>query len=117
VTIDGNDVEVVLAETAKAIEKARAGGGPTLVEAMTMRMLGHAIHDGAEYVPRELLAEWEAKDPVARYRALLIDEGIATGADLDNIDRNARVRINQAVAEAEAAPLPDPATLTDGVYA
>ena len=49
------------------VDRARAGQGPTLIEAKTMRMLGHAIHDGAEYVPAALLAEWEAKDPLLRY--------------------------------------------------
>jgi TPP-dependent pyruvate/acetoin dehydrogenase alpha subunit len=53
VTVDGNDVEAVYAVTRTAVERARSGGGPTLIEAKTMRMLGHAIHDGAEYVPRE----------------------------------------------------------------
>jgi pyruvate dehydrogenase E1 component alpha subunit len=115
--IDGNDVELVQEEARRAIEKARSGGGPTLIEAVTMRMLGHAIHDGAEYVPRDLLEEWEAKDPVLRYRHRLVDEGVASESDLDRIDAAARLRIEQAVAAAEAAPLPDPATLTHGVYA
>ena len=62
--VDGNDVEAVFAATAAAVERARDGGGPSLIECKTMRMLGHAIHDGAEYVPPELLEEWEARDPV-----------------------------------------------------
>ena len=115
--VDGNDVEAVYEAAAAAIEKARKGGGPTLVEAVTMRMLGHAIHDGAEYVPAELLAEWEARDPVARIRTRLIEAGDASEADLAQIDDWARKRIEQAVAAAEAAPLPDPDTLTEGVYA
>ena len=63
-TVDGNDVEAVHAAARAAVERARSGGGPSLIEAQTLRMLGHAIHDGAEYVPRELLATWEARDPV-----------------------------------------------------
>src|SRR5450756_1332080 len=71
VAVDGNGVEAVYAVVGEAVERARAGGGPTLVEAKTMRMLGHAIHDGAEYVPPELLAEWEVRDPVLCYACLL----------------------------------------------
>lgn len=117
IRIDGNDVELVLETAGEAIEKARAGGGPTLIEAVTMRMLGHAIHDGAEYVPRAQLEEWEAKDPVMRYRSRLLDEQVASEAELDHLDAVAKQLIAQAVAAAEAAPLPDPDTLEDGVYA
>mgnify|MGYP001823713694 CR=1 FL=1 len=62
VMVDGNDVAAVYAVAKAAVDRARAGHGPTLIEAKTMRMLGHAIHDGAEYVPQTLLDEWEAKD-------------------------------------------------------
>jgi pyruvate dehydrogenase E1 component alpha subunit len=117
VRIDGNDVELVLETAREAIEKARGGGGPTLIETVTMRMLGHAIHDGAEYVPREQLAEWEAKDPVVRYRRRLLEEQAASEAELDHLDEVAKQLIAQAVAAAQAAPLPDPDTLEDGVYA
>ena len=55
-----------------AVERARTGGGPSLIEAQTLRMLGHAVHDGAEYVPRELLAAWEARDPVVGFRRKLV---------------------------------------------
>ena len=81
-----------------------------------MRMLGHAIHDGAEYVPAELLAQWEQRDPVRRFREHLL----RTGADpeaLEGIDRTAEQEIAAAVAEAEAASLPDAATVELGVYA
>ena len=70
--VDGNDVEAVHGAATEAIERARSGAGPTLLEFKTMRMLGHAIHDGAEYVPQELLAQWEARDPITTYAARLI---------------------------------------------
>src|SRR5262245_66690859 len=57
-TIDGNDVEAVHAAAMAAVQRARAGDGPSLIEAHTLRMLGHAVHDGAEYVPGGLLAAW-----------------------------------------------------------
>ena len=62
--VDGNDVEAVYDVAKRGGRPGAGGGGPTLIEAKTMRMLGHAIHDGAEYVPAELLAEWEAQDPL-----------------------------------------------------
>jgi TPP-dependent pyruvate/acetoin dehydrogenase alpha subunit len=115
--VDGNDVEAMYHVTKEAVERARQGGGPTLIEAKTMRMLGHAIHDGAEYVPRELLAAWEAKDPIRRYEARLLAEGIADQEELDEIGRRCVVEIEDAITFAEASPWPDPATVTEGVYA
>lgn len=115
-TIDGNDVEAVHAAASEAVQRARAGGGPSLIEAQTLRMLGHAVHDGAEYVPRDLLAAWEARDPVVGYRRTLASSG-ATSQQLDDIDRRCKEEVEDAVAFAEASPWPDPSTVTDGVYA
>lgn len=115
--VDGNDVEAIYAVTKEAVERARNGGGPTLIEAKTMRMLGHAIHDGAEYVPRELLAEWEAKDPVKRFEERLLASGVADRTELDEIGDRAAVEVEDAIEYAEASPLPDPATVAEGVYA
>ena len=114
--VDGNDVETVHAAAAEAVDRARAGDGPSLIEAQTLRMLGHAVHDGAEYVPRELLAAWEARDPVIGFRRKLSAEGIGD-EQLDEIERRCREEVEDAVAFAEASPWPDPATVTDGVYA
>ncbi len=115
--VDGNDVEAVYQATCVAVERARQGGGPSLIEAKTMRMMGHAIHDGAEYVPRELLAEWEKKDPVARYQDKLLAEKVSDEDELNEIKQRAAVEIEDAIEFAEASPLPDPETVMDGVYA
>jgi pyruvate dehydrogenase E1 component alpha subunit len=115
-TVDGNDVDAVLAAAGEAVERARSDGGPSLIEAKTLRMLGHAVHDGAEYVPRELLAAWEARDPVIGFRRKLSAEGLGD-EQLDEIDRRCRDEVEDAVAFAEASPWPDPATVADGVYA
>ena len=115
--IDGNDVEVVYAAVKEAVDRARSGGGPTLIEAKTMRMLGHAIHDGAEYVPKELLAEWAAKDPLDRFTRHLLESGLTDQDELDEIDHRAAVEIEDAVQYAESSPWPDPATVEEGVYA
>ncbi|MCY4410778.1 MAG: thiamine pyrophosphate-dependent dehydrogenase E1 component subunit alpha [Caldilineaceae bacterium] len=115
--VDGNDVEAVYQATCVAVERARQGGGPSLIEAKTMRMMGHAIHDGAEYVPRELLAEWEEKDPVARYQDKLLAEEVTDEDELNEIRQRAAVEIEDAIEFAEASPLPDPETVMDGLYA
>lgn len=117
VIVDGNDVEAVYAEVKIALDRARTGGGPSIIEAKTMRMLGHAIHDGAEYVPRELLAEWEAKDPVMRYAQRLVESGVTDRDELDEIDHRAAAEIEDAIDFAEASPFPDPTTVEEGVYA
>jgi pyruvate dehydrogenase E1 component alpha subunit len=115
--VDGNDVEAVYQATCVAVERARQGGGPSLIEAKTMRMMGHAIHDGAEYVPPELLAKWEKKDPVARYQAKLLAEKVTDADELNEIRQRAAVEIEDAIEFAEASPLPDPETVMDGIYA
>src|ERR687895_15374 len=71
VAVDGTDVLAVYREAKRAIEKARAGGGPTLLECVTLRMEGHAVHDDAFYVPKELFEQWAAQDPIEKYRSWL----------------------------------------------
>ncbi|MCY3993683.1 MAG: thiamine pyrophosphate-dependent dehydrogenase E1 component subunit alpha [Caldilineaceae bacterium] len=115
--VDGNDVEAVYAATCEAVDRARQGGGPSLIEAKTMRMLGHAIHDGAEYVPRELLAKWEKKDPIARFQGKLLAEEVADIEELNEIRQRAAVEIEDAIEFAESSPYPDPETVEEGIYA
>lgn len=117
VEVDGNSVTSMYEATLEAIDRARLGEGPTVIEATTMRMLGHAIHDGAEYVPRDLLEQWEQRDPLTLHRTHLLTADIASEATLDQLDVAARDRILDAIAAAESAPFPDPASLADGVYA
>src|ERR671924_27148 len=75
VVVDGTDVLAVYREAHRAIEHARSGGGPTLLELVTLRMEGHAVHDDAFYVPRELLEAYGKKDPIDRYRRCLKEQG------------------------------------------
>ena len=117
VVVEGNDLEAVYAASKEAVDRARAGGGPTLIECKTMRMMGHAIHDGAEYVPDELLEEWEKKNPVLLFEQKLIDQGIADQVEIDEIKHRCEVEIADAVEYAEASPWPDPASVEEGVYA
>lgn len=85
VTIDGTDVELVYSTCVEAVDRARKGLGPTLIETVTMRMRGHAEHDDFSYVPKEMLEEWSAKDPVERYIDRLIDDGVVTREETDKL--------------------------------
>jgi TPP-dependent pyruvate/acetoin dehydrogenase alpha subunit len=100
-----------------AIERARGGGGPTLLELVTLRMEGHAVHDDAFYVPADLLAAWRERDPIARTRARLLALGGSFDEAADEALRSEVAReVEVAVELALASDWPDPATLTDGVY-
>src|SRR5580765_2016497 len=85
VVVDGTDVLAVYREAKRAIEKAREGGGPTLLESVTLRMEGHAVHDDASYVPREMFEEWARRDPVERFRNWLLEHAGMTLAEEDEI--------------------------------
>ncbi len=115
--VDGNDVEAVLTAASEAVDHARSGGGPTLIECRTMRMLGHAIHDGAEYVPRELLARWESRDPLVLYEGKLLAGDIVDGQYLADEEKRCREIVDDAIEFAETSDWPDPSTITDGVFA
>ncbi|MFN8186537.1 MAG: thiamine pyrophosphate-dependent dehydrogenase E1 component subunit alpha [Gaiellales bacterium] len=117
VVVDGTDVLAVYREARSAIERARAGGGPTLIESMTMRMEGHAVHDDAAYVDREALDEWEARDPIARFRTWLEEHADLSEEEEDRISSGVKRLLQEAVERAEASPWPDPATLEQGVFA
>jgi len=117
VIVDGNDALAVYAATKAAAERARTGGGPTLIECKTMRMRGHAEHDDASYVPPRLLEEWRAKDPIQRLERTLREGGILPAAEEERIAEQVTREIEDAVQFAEQSPLPDGGDVTQGVYA
>jgi pyruvate dehydrogenase E1 component alpha subunit len=117
ITIDGTDVLAVYREARRAIEKARAGGGPTLIESLTLRMEGHAVHDDASYVPQQMLSAWAERDPIQRYRAWLEGDADFSEAEEDDLLAEVKALLSDAVRKAEASPMPDPASVSDGVYA
>ena len=117
VVVDGTDVLAVYREAKRAIDKARAGGGPTLLECLTLRMEGHAVHDDAFYVPKELFEEWARRDPIERFRTWLRDNAELTDSEEDDIAASVKKLLITAMERAEESPLPAPATLLDGVYA
>jgi TPP-dependent pyruvate/acetoin dehydrogenase alpha subunit len=117
VVVDGTDVLAVYRETKAAVEKAREGGGPTLIECQTLRMEGHAVHDDAFYVPKELFERWAESDPIERYRTWLHDNAGMTDEDEHAITVSVKELMSDALLRADASPQPDPETLLDGVYA
>jgi TPP-dependent pyruvate/acetoin dehydrogenase alpha subunit len=106
VTVDGNDVLAVYDATREAAARARRGEGPTLLECVTFRMKGHAQHDNQAYVPAELIAEWEARDPIARYERVLVARGVATHDEIAAVSERVRAELDSAVELAEASPMP-----------
>ncbi len=112
VTVDGNDAEAMFEATRAARERAVAGEGPTLIEAETMRMHGHAAHDDMKYVPKEQVEEWRKRDPIERQEARVK----ADGADVEELRAVVRAEIDAATEEALASPMPDPARATEGVF-
>ena len=96
-----------------ARERALAGDGPSLIEAVTMRMHGHAAHDDMKYVPTEKIEEWKRKDPIDRQVRRLE----ALGVDVAALREEVRATIEAAVEEALQSPMPDPETATDRVFA
>ncbi|HEX3669812.1 MAG TPA: thiamine pyrophosphate-dependent dehydrogenase E1 component subunit alpha [Acidimicrobiia bacterium] len=117
VTVDGNDVEAVHGAVRPAVDSARSGGGPTLIEARTLRMHGHGAHDDMSYVPSELLKEWAQRDPIDRYRMRLVEEAGFDEAEVEEIESEVRAYVDECAERALASPMPDPEDALDGVFA
>jgi TPP-dependent pyruvate/acetoin dehydrogenase alpha subunit len=106
--VDGNDLWAVHAAVSEAVQRARGGGGPTLLECRTYRHYGHSKSDPAPYRPKPEVEEWLARDPLKLARARLLAEGVAE-AQIDDAETRAKAAIEQAVEGALAAPYPEPA--------
>lgn len=115
--VDGIDVIAVYEATCRAVERARSGEGPSLIEAVTMRMHGHAEHDPADYVPREMLAEWAKRDPVEEFAERLRELRIIDDTDVTKIREEVRQIAIDARKAALADPMPEPIDLEARVYA
>lgn len=114
--VDGNDVLAVYAATQRAVEHARNGKGPYLLECKTFRMTGHSAHDPATYVPKGLFDEWGKLDPIVRLEARMLLEDWADRDEIEQQHIAVRKEVDEALEWAEASPLPDPSTLLDDVY-
>jgi len=114
---DGNDVIATYEVTKRAVDRARSGGGVTLIELITYRRKGHAEHDNQSYVPSGEIDRWaKENDPVDRYVRRLLSEGF-TQAELDAVDARVKDEIDRATDESEASPMPDPTDALVGIYA
>jgi TPP-dependent pyruvate/acetoin dehydrogenase alpha subunit len=114
---DGNDVIATYEVTKRAVDRARAGGGVTLIELITYRRKGHAEHDNQSYVPPGEIDRWASEnDPIDRYVKRLSTEGVDK-SELDRIDARVKDEIDRATDEAEASPMPDPTDALVGIYA
>ncbi|MEM5388762.1 thiamine pyrophosphate-dependent dehydrogenase E1 component subunit alpha [Paraburkholderia phymatum] len=117
VTVDGNDPLAMYAAAHEAIERARAGEGPTLIEAMTFRFYGHVFGDADAYMDKAEKAAAMQADPIPRYRAWLIEQGHASDAELSAIDETYSKEIERAIDLAVAAPFPAVSELSCDVWA
>jgi pyruvate dehydrogenase E1 component alpha subunit len=116
IVVDGNDADAVYDVAATALARARAGEGPSMIEAMTYRHGGHSRADPAKYRPDAEVAEWLAKDPIPRYRARLLDEG-ASEEQLAAIEADVAAQVDVATEEAKAGAIPGDDLLMKDVWA
>lgn len=110
ILIDGNDPDIVLAAATAAIDRARSGAGPSLIEAETYRLTGHSRGDPAKYRPEGELEAWRARDPIPMYRQRLISVGVSAEF-LSGLERAAELEIEEVTAAAKDLPLPDASIL------
>ncbi len=117
VTVDGNDPFAMYAAAREAINRAREGEGPTLIEAMTFRFYGHVFGDDDAYMTKEEKADAMSKDPLVLFRARLVSDGVASVAQLDEMDSDIAAQIEDAIEFALASDMPPTEELTRDVYA
>ena len=117
ISVDGTDVVELYGACKEAVDRARRGEGPSIVESVTMRMHGHAAHDNAWYVPKELLERWKKKDPVDRFEELLIAASVLSDEKKRSMIRKIREEIEGAITIALEAPYPPGEDAARGVYA
>lgn len=117
IVVDGNNVSAVSEAAAEAVERARNGGGPTLLECKTWRHHGHFTADPARYRDPNVHDQHLKNDPILRCAALLLSQGLATQADLDSIAREAELEMDAAVEFSKNSPWPSEEDLVVGLYA
>ena len=114
--VDGNDVVAMNSTAKEAVDRARAGEGPILIEAKTFRRLGHAQHDPAEYVPKEMRAHWEARDPIVLYEKYLTGEKILDAKSKKEVEDKIEALLAKEREFAENSPMPPSELAEEGVY-
>ncbi|MFM1787450.1 MAG: hypothetical protein RL228_1400 [Actinomycetota bacterium] len=116
ITVEGNDADAVYAACHEAVQRARAGHGPTLVENITYRWKGHSKSDKNLYRTKEEIEDWKHKDPIVKFENRVIEQGVLTREDCDAIAADIREKTRVAITEATTAPDSDPAELLSSVY-
>jgi len=114
--VDGNDVVAMYSTAKEAVDRARAGEGPILIEAKTFRRLGHAQHDPAEYVPKEMRAYWEARDPITLYEKFLMSEKLLDAKSKKELEDKIDALLAKEREFAENSPMPPAELAEEGVY-
>ncbi|WP_430591436.1 thiamine pyrophosphate-dependent dehydrogenase E1 component subunit alpha [Humidisolicoccus flavus] len=117
VTVDGNDVQEVYDAVDEAVQRARSGGGPTFIEALTYRWRGHSKSDKNLYRTREEIDQWRERDPIGKFENSLVEAGTLTQADVEAVRAEVRNELRTAVQRANAAPDAQPEGLLEAVYA
>lgn len=115
--VDGNDVLAVYRSARRAVDRARDDGGPTFIEAKTFRMRGHAAHDNQSYVPKEVLNQWQKRDPIAHLEKLMKDNKVAGGGDIEQVKKRVAALLDEDLTWAESQPSPVAEDALGGVYA
>ncbi|MCW4020551.1 MAG: thiamine pyrophosphate-dependent enzyme, partial [Candidatus Bathyarchaeota archaeon] len=116
VVVDGNDVVAVHQAAKAAIERARSGGGPTLVECKTYRHKGHSRFDPAKYRPPEEVEEWVGRDPITRFKKKLVQEGVLTEEEADRVDLEVTEAVERSAEFAVESPNPEPEEALEDVF-
>ncbi len=116
VVVDGNDIIAVYEAVGEAVNRARRGEGPTLIEAKTMRMRGHYEGDPEPYRPKDELEEWKKKDPLDRFTKKLLEDKVLTPGDVEKKRNQFMNEINEAIQFAKEAPFPDASEVTSDVF-
>jgi len=117
IVIDGNDVLAVYEATKEAVDRARRGLGPTLIEAKTYRILGFSTGDKGGYQPEEEITEWKKKDAIERYKKFLMESGVLSGIEIEELNNKAKKAVEDAIQFAIESPYPDPESAFTGIYA
>jgi len=116
IIVDGNDAIAVYRAAKEAVEKARSGNGPTLIECKTYRHKGHSRFDPGKYRPQAEVEEWLRKDPVSRFKNILVEDGILTIEEVEVIDRQVIEAVEEAARFAVESPYPEPEEALMDVY-
>jgi TPP-dependent pyruvate/acetoin dehydrogenase alpha subunit len=117
VRVDGANVLDVYRAASEAVDRAREGGGPTLIESVSLRWRGHAGHDPAKYVPKELLEDYmQNKDPVKRFEELLRSNGVVDETTVKELDERIQQEFEEGYEFAQNSPFPEPGDVTKGLW-